>query len=47
MGDAIGKIIEELVELFKRNYKRPKLWFSIAIILFIASYSLLGKIDRN
>ena len=20
MGDAIGKIIEELVELFKRNY---------------------------
>ena len=35
MGDAIGKIIEELVELFKRNYKRPKLWFSIAIILFI------------
>ncbi len=36
MGDAIGKIIEELVELFKRNYRRPRLWLFIAIILFIA-----------
>ena len=46
MGDAIGKIIEELVELFKRNYKRPKLWFSIAIILFIVVL-LIPYIDSN
>lgn len=46
MGDAIGKIIEELVELFKRNYKRPKLWLSIAIIIFIFIL-LIPYIDSN
>lgn len=46
MGDVIGKIIEELVELFKRNYKRPKLWFSIMIILFIVVL-LIPYIDSN
>lgn len=46
MGDAIGKIIEELVELFKRNYKRPKLWLSVAIILFIVVL-LIPYIDSN
>lgn len=46
MGDAIGKIIEELVELFKRNYKRPKLWLSVAIILFIVIL-LIPYIDSN
>lgn len=46
MGDAIGKIIEELVELFKRNYKRPRLWLSIAIILFIVVL-LIPYIDSN
>lgn len=46
MGDAIGKIIEELVELFKRNYKRPKLWLYIAIILFILVL-LIPYIDFN
>lgn len=46
MGDAIGKIIEELVELFKRNYKRPKLWLSIATILFIVVL-LIPYIDSN
>lgn len=46
MGDAIGKIIEELVELFKRNYKRPKLWLFIVIILFIVVL-LIPYIDSN
>lgn len=46
MGDAIGKIVEELVELFKRNYKRPKLWLSIVIILFIVVL-LIPYIDSN
>ena len=46
MGDAIGKIIEELVELFKRNYRRPRLWIFIAIILFIAVL-IIPYIDSN
>ena len=46
MGDAIGKIIEELVELFKRNYKRPKLWLFIVIILLIVVL-LIPYIDSN
>lgn len=46
MGDAIGKIIEELVELFKRNYRRPRLWLFIAIILFIAVL-IIPYIDYN
>lgn len=46
MGDAIGKIIEELVELFKRNYRRPRLWLFIAIILFI-TVLIIPYIDSN
>lgn len=46
MGDAIGKIIEELVELFKRNYKRPRLWLFIVIILFIVVL-IIPYIDSN
>lgn len=46
MGDAIGKIIEELVELFKRNYWRPRLWLFIAIILFI-TVLIIPYIDSN
>jgi ABC-type multidrug transport system fused ATPase/permease subunit len=46
MGDAIGKIIEELVELFKRNYRRPRLWLFIAIVLFI-TVLIIPYIDSN
>lgn len=46
MGDAIGKIIEELVELFKRNYRRPRLWLFIAIILII-TVLIIPYIDSN
>ncbi|WP_251613877.1 hypothetical protein V1225_13800 [Emergencia sp. JLR.KK010] len=46
MGDAIGKIIEELVELFKRNYRRPRLWLFIAIVLFIIVL-IIPYIDSN
>lgn len=46
MGNAIGKIIEEFVELFKRNYKRPRLWFFIvAVCIFIIL--LIPYIDYN
>ena len=46
MGDAIGKIIEELVELFKRNYRRPRLWLFIAIVFFI-TVLIIPYIDSN
>ena len=46
MGDAIGKIIEELVELFKRNYRRPGLWLFIVIVLFI-TVLIIPYIDSN
>lgn len=46
MGAAIGKIIEELVEVFKRNYKRPKLWIFVAIIGCIVIL-LFPYIDSN
>ncbi len=46
MGNAIGKIIEELVEIFKRNYKRPKLWLTIVIILLIVAL-FIPYIDSN
>ena len=46
MGDAIGKIIEELVELFKRNYRRPRLWLFIVIVLFI-TVLIIPYIDSN
>lgn len=46
MGAAIGKIVEELVGVFKRNYKRPKLWISLAIIGVIVIL-LFPYIDSN
>ena len=46
MGNAIGKVIEEFVELIKRNYKRPKLWFFIGVVcVFIIL--LIPYIDYN
>lgn len=35
MGSAIGKIIEELLGVFKRNYKRPKLWITVFLCIII------------
>lgn len=46
MGEALGKIIEELVGMFKRNYKRPKLWFSVAFLFFLIIL-LIPYIDSN
>lgn len=34
MGNAIGKIIEELLAVFKKNYKKPRLWICLGIIVF-------------
>ena len=34
MGNAIGKIVDELLLLFKKNYKRPRLWIVLGLIMF-------------
>lgn len=46
MGNAIGKIVEELLEAFKRNYKKPKLWI-VLITLFVLFVLLIPYIDSN
>lgn len=46
MSDALGKIIEELVDVFKRNYKKPKLWVTL-IVMFIVFVLLIPYIDSN
>jgi ABC-type multidrug transport system fused ATPase/permease subunit len=46
MGDFLGKFAEEILSIFKRNYKRPKLWIGIICIgaVFIL---LIPYIDAN
>lgn len=46
MSNTIGKLIEDLVEVFKKNYKRPKLWLCIGIIVFFFVL-LFPYIDSN
>lgn len=46
MGEALGKVVEALVDVFKRNYKRPKLWLSVAIFIFVIIL-LIPYIDSN
>lgn len=46
MGNAVGKIIDELLLVFKKNYKRPRLWIGIGMILFCCIL-LFPYIDSN
>ncbi len=46
MGDIFGKLIETLVDIFKRNYKRPKLWLSVGVFIFVIIL-LIPYIDSN
>ncbi len=46
MGNAVGKLIDELLMLFKKNYKRPRLWICIGLILFCCIL-LFPYIDSN
>lgn len=46
MGNAIGKIVDELLLLFKKNYKRPRLWIVLGLIMFCCIL-LLPYIDSN
>lgn len=46
MSEALGKIVEELIGLFKRNYKRPRLCFFVVVIIFVCIL-FLPYIDSN
>lgn len=46
MGNAVGKIIDELLALFKKNYKRPRLWIALGMIMF-CFILLFPYIDSN
>lgn len=46
MGNAIGKIIDELLMLCKRNYNRPRLWICLGLIFF-CFVLLFPYIDSN
>lgn len=44
--DIIVKLIDELLSLFKKNYKRPGLWVGLGIIVFCIVL-LFPYIDSN
>lgn len=46
MGSAIGKLVEELLVVFKKNYKRPSLWICLGIVVFCFAL-LIPYIDSN
>lgn len=46
MGDVIGKHIDELLTWFKKNYKRPKLWIGLGVVIFCLVL-LFPYIDSN
>lgn len=46
MGNAIGKIIDFVVEVFQKNYKRPKLWIGLLLFFFFIVL-LFPYIDSN
>ena len=46
MKDTFGKIIDELLMLFKRNYKKPRLWIGLGLIVF-CMVLLFPYIDSN
>lgn len=46
MGDFLGKIAEEILNIFKKNYKKPKLWITLGGV-FICVALLFPYIDSN
>lgn len=46
MSNTVGKLIEELLEVFKKNYKRPRLWICLGLIIF-CFVLLFPYIDSN
>ena len=46
MKDTIPKLVDELLGLFKKNYKKPQLWIGFGIIIFCI-VMLFPYIDSN
>lgn len=46
MKNTIGKLIDELLTLFKKNYKKPRLWIGLMIVAFCIVL-LFPYIDSN
>lgn len=46
MKDTVAKLIDELLLLFKKNYKRPRLWICLGVIAFCI-VQLFPYIDSN
>ena len=46
MKDTVGKLIDELLTLFKKNYKKPELWIGLMIVTFCIVL-LFPYIDSN
>lgn len=46
MGSVIGKIVDELLAMFKKNYNKPRLWICLGVIVFCIVL-LFPYIDSN
>lgn len=46
MGNAVAKVMDFVVEIFQKNYKRPKLWIGL-ILFFLFIVLLFPYIDSN
>ncbi len=46
MGEFLGKIAEEILGMFRKNYKRPKLWIIVIGLCFIFIL-IIPYIDAN
>lgn len=46
MGKVIEKIVETLLDIFEKNYKRPKLWITLGAFVCVIIF-LIPYIDSN
>lgn len=46
MGATVGKFIEDLLNVFKKNYKKPGLWIGLGLLIF-CFVLLFPYIDSN
>ena len=46
MDNVVGKILMDVVEWIKRNYKKPKLWITV-LVLLIVFFWIMPYVDSN
>lgn len=46
MGKVIEKTVETLLDIFEKNYKRPKLWITLGAFVCVIIF-LIPYIDSN